>query len=260
MTKRWRLKPQPTDEEVNGLASALRIDRVLAKLLVQRNIKTYDQARTFFHPELNDLHDPFLMKDMDKAVSRVQQALDNGEGILVYGDYDVDGTTAVAMMYSFLKKFHPKVRTYIPDRNNEGYGVSRKGIDYAQNNKCSLIIALDCGIKADKEIDYAASKGIDIIICDHHRPSDKLPGAVAVLDPKRPDCRYPFKELSGCGVGLKLIQAVCKSKGWDEKAVLAEYLDLAAVSIGADIVPIVDETASWHTTDSKNSIPTRAPA
>ncbi|PWM10793.1 MAG: single-stranded-DNA-specific exonuclease RecJ [Flavobacteriales bacterium] len=241
MTKRWRLKPQPTDEEVNGLASTLRIDRVLAKLLVQRNIKTYDQARTFFHPELNDLHDPFLMKDMDKAVSRVQQALDNGEGILVYGDYDVDGTTAVAMMYSFLKKFHPKVRTYIPDRNNEGYGVSRKGIDYAQNNKCSLIIALDCGIKADKEIDYAASKGIDIIICDHHRPSDKLPGAVAVLDPKRPDCRYPFKELSGCGVGLKLIQAVCKSKGWDEKAVLAEYLDLAAVSIGADIVPIVDE-------------------
>lgn len=217
------------------------MERVLARLLVQRGIETYEQAKNFFHPDLNDLHDPFLMKDMDKAVSRIQHALDNREGILVYGDYDVDGTTAVSMVYSFFKRFYPKVRTYIPDRNNEGYGVSFQGIDYARENDCRLIIALDCGIKADKEIEYAREKGIDIIICDHHRPSDTLPAATAVLDPKRPDCPYPFKELSGCGVGVKLIQAVCKSKGWNDKAVINSYLDLVAVSIGADIVPIVDE-------------------
>ena len=208
---------------------------------MQRGITTYDQAKTFFYPDLNDLHDPFLMKDMDKAVARIQTALDNREGILVYGDYDVDGTTAVSLVYSFLKKFHNKVRTYIPDRNNEGYGVSHRGIDYAQANQCKLIIALDCGIKADQEIEYAREKDIDIIICDHHRPSDTLPAATAVLDPKRPDCPYPFKELSGCGVGLKLIQAVCRTKGWDEKSVITSHLDLVAVSIGADIVPIVDE-------------------
>ena len=241
MNKRWRLKPQPSDDEAAKLAAILKVDRVSARLLVQRGIKTYDEARTFFYPDLNDLHDPFLMKDMDKAVLRIQRALDNQEGILVYGDYDVDGTTAVSMMYSFLKRFHSKVRTYIPDRNNEGYGVSFRGIDSAQENKCKLIIALDCGIKADKEIDYAREKGIDIIICDHHRPADKIPAATAVLDPKRPDCPYPFKELSGCGVGLKLIQAVCKSKGWNDKSVITNYLDLVAVSIGADIVPIVDE-------------------
>ena len=241
MNKRWRLKPQPSDDEAARLAAILKVDRVSARLLVQRGIKTYDEARTFFYPDLNDLHDPFLMKDMDKAVLRIQRALDNQEGILVYGDYDVDGTTAVSMMYSFLKRFHSKVRTYIPDRNNEGYGVSFRGIDTAQENKCKLIIALDCGIKADKEIDYAREKGIDIIICDHHRPADKIPAATAVLDPKRPDCPYPFKELSGCGVGLKLIQAVCKSKGWNDKSVITNYLDLVAVSIGADIVPIVDE-------------------
>lgn len=241
MNKRWRLKPQPSDDQAAALATHLRVDRIAARLLMQRGITTYDQAKTFFYPDLNDLHDPFLMKDMDKAVARIQTALDNREGILVYGDYDVDGTTAVSLVYSFLKKFHNKVRTYIPDRNNEGYGVSHRGIDYAQANQCKLIIALDCGIKADQEIEYAREKDIDIIICDHHRPSDTLPAATAVLDPKRPDCPYPFKELSGCGVGLKLIQAVCRTKGWDEKSVITSHLDLVAVSIGADIVPIVDE-------------------
>ncbi|MDD4820664.1 MAG: DHH family phosphoesterase, partial [Flavobacteriales bacterium] len=188
MIKRWRLKPQPLEQDVTSVASALKIDKVLALLLVQRNIKTYDEAKAFFYPDLNYLHNPFLMKDMDKAVSRVQQALDNREGILVYGDYDVDGTTAVALVYSFLKKIHTNVYSYIPDRNNEGYGVSQRGIDTAEKNNCKLIIALDCGIKADKEIAYAREKGIDIIICDHHRHSDTLPDATAVLDPKRADC------------------------------------------------------------------------
>ena len=226
MNKRWRIKTRPSDEEIDALSSALKIDKVLALLLLQRNIKTHEEAKAFFHPDLNRLHDPFLMQDMDRAVARVEQALDAREGILVYGDYDVDGTTAVALMYSFLRKIHPNVYSYIPDRNNEGYGVSFRGIDTAREKNCKLIIALDCGIKADREIEYAASQGIDIIICDHHRPSDVLPKATAVLDPKRTDCSYPFKELSGCGVGLKLIQAICRRKGWDEKSVVKEYLDL----------------------------------
>ncbi|MBQ1969262.1 MAG: single-stranded-DNA-specific exonuclease RecJ [Flavobacteriales bacterium] len=257
MNKRWRIKTRPSDEEIDALSSALKIDKVLALLLLQRNIKTHEEAKAFFHPDLNRLHDPFLMKDMDRAVARVEQALDAREGILVYGDYDVDGTTAVALMYSFLRKIHPNVYSYIPDRNNEGYGVSFRGIDTAREKNCKLIIALDCGIKADREIEYAASQGIDIIICDHHRPSDVLPKATAVLDPKRTDCAYPFKELSGCGVGLKLIQAICRSKGWDEKSVVSEYLDLAAVSIGADIVPIVDENRAlaYHGLKKLNNHP-----
>ena len=257
MNKRWRIKTRPSDEEIDALSSALKIDKVLALLLLQRNIKTHEEAKAFFHPDLNRLHDPFLMQDMDRAVARVEQALDAREGILVYGDYDVDGTTAVALMYSFLRKIHPNVYSYIPDRNNEGYGVSFRGIDTAREKNCKLIIALDCGIKADREIEYAASQGIDIIICDHHRPSDVLPKATAVLDPKRTDCSYPFKELSGCGVGLKLIQAICRRKGWDEKSVVKEYLDLAAVSIGADIVPIVDEnrTLAYHGLKKLNNDP-----
>ena len=257
MNKRWRIKTRPSDEEIDALSSALKIDKVLALLLLQRNIKTHEEAKAFFHPDLNRLHDPFLMQDMDRAVARVEQALDAREGILVYGDYDVDGTTAVALMYSFLRKIHPNVYSYIPDRNNEGYGVSFRGIDTAREKNCKLIIALDCGIKADREIEYAASQGIDIIICDHHRPSDVLPKATAVLDPKRTDCSYPFKELSGCGVGLKLIQAICRRKGWDEKSVVKEYLDLAAVSIGADIVPIVDENRSlaYHGLKKLNNDP-----
>ena len=167
MNKRWRIKTRPSDEEIDALSSALKIDKVLALLLLQRNIKTHEEAKAFFHPDLNRLHDPFLMKDMDRAVARVEQALDAREGILVYGDYDVDGTTAVALMYSFLRKIHPNVYSYIPDRNNEGYGVSFRGIDTAREKNCKLIIALDCGIKADREIEYAASQGIDIIICDH---------------------------------------------------------------------------------------------
>ena len=257
MNKRWRIKTRPSDEEIDALSSALKIDKVLALLLLQRNIKPHEEAKAFFHPDLNRLHDPFLMQDMDRAVARVEQALDAREGILVYGDYDVDGTTAVALMYSFLRKIHPNVYSYIPDRNNEGYGVSFRGIDTAREKNCKLIIALDCGIKADREIEYAASQGIDIIICDHHRPSDVLPKATAVLDPKRTDCSYPFKELSGCGVGLKLIQAICRRKGWDEKSVVKEYLDLAAVSIGADIVPIVDEnrTLAYHGLKKLNNDP-----
>ncbi|MBQ8650642.1 MAG: single-stranded-DNA-specific exonuclease RecJ, partial [Flavobacteriales bacterium] len=257
MNKRWRIKTRPSDEEIDALSSALKIDKVLALLLLQRNIKSHEEAKAFFHPDLNRLHDPFLMQDMDRAVARVEQALDAREGILVYGDYDVDGTTAVALMYSFLRKIHPNVYSYIPDRNNEGYGVSFRGIDTAREKNCKLIIALDCGIKADREIEYAASQGIDIIICDHHRPLDVLPKATAVLDPKRTDCSYPFKELSGCGVGLKLIQAICRRKGWDEKSVVKEYLDLAAVSIGADIVPIVDEnrTLAYHGLKKLNNDP-----
>jgi single-stranded-DNA-specific exonuclease len=239
---RWILNKTVDNQQVTDLAKALNIDENLATLLVQRDITTYDEAKVFFRPALSQLHDPFLMKDMDRAVDRVMQAIDNGEKILIYGDYDVDGTTAVALVYTYLKKFFKKkkIEFYIPDRYDEGYGISFKGIDYAAENDFKLVIALDCGIKAVERIQYANEKGVDFIICDHHRAGDELPDAVAVLDPKRPDCTYPYKELSGCGVGFKLITALSIRKGLPIEGVY-ELLDLLAVSIAADIVPITGE-------------------
>jgi single-stranded-DNA-specific exonuclease len=237
---RWTLKPKPPLEKVEALKHALQVDDFVATLLVQRGIETYDEARKFFRPSLKDLHNPFLMKDMDKAVQRIEQALNNNENILVYGDYDVDGTTAVALMASYLKTRTTQVATYIPDRYTEGYGVSYAGIDFAHDNNFSLIIALDCGIKAIDKVAYANEKGIDFIICDHHRPGDEIPNAVAVLDPKRPDCDYPYKELCGCGVGFKLVQALAENQGQTPED-LTEYFDLLATAIGADIVPVTGE-------------------
>lgn len=237
---RWNLKPKPNPEKVKQLAQALQVDEVIASLLVQRGIETFEEARSFFRPSLVDLHDPYLMKDMDKAVARIESAIANNENILVFGDYDVDGTTAVSLVSSYLKSHYPNVDTYIPDRYNEGYGVSFAGIDYADDNGCTLIIALDCGIKSIDKVEYAKAKGIDFIICDHHRPGDELPDAVAVLDPKREDCNYPYDELCGCGVGFKLIQALAVKR--DETIMdLIPYLDLVATAIAADIVPITGE-------------------
>ncbi len=237
---RWTLKPIPEKTTVSNLAKSLGVEQPIARLLVQRGITTFDQAKTFFRPKLSDLHDPFLMKDMDKAVQRIELALLNKERILVYGDYDVDGTTAVAMMATYLTTKSNSVATYIPDRFDEGYGISYKGIDYASDNDFSLIIALDCGVKAIDKVNYAKSKNIDFIICDHHRPGENIPEAQAVLDPKRQDCSYPFQELCGCGVGFKLIQALGRTfnESIDD---LKPYLDLVATAIGADIVPIVGE-------------------
>lgn len=237
---RWNLKPQPSQHQVKHLAEALNVEQIIASLLVQRGVETYEQARQFFRPSLSDLHDPYLMKDMDKAVERIQQAIYNKENILVFGDYDVDGTTSVALVSSYLRSFYPNVDTYIPDRYNEGYGVSTAGIDYADDNNCTLIIALDCGIKSIDHVAYARQKGIDFIICDHHRPGDRLPDAVAVLDPKREDCNYPYDELCGCGVGFKLIQALGAKRG-ETVNDLIPYLDLVATAIAADIVPITGE-------------------
>ncbi len=237
---RWTLKPSPEKSRVQQLAVALGVDLPIAHLLVQRGIENFDQAKDFFRPQLRDLHDPFLMKDMDKAVARIQRALSNKERILVYGDYDVDGTTSVALLASYLEGKTSEITTYIPDRFTEGYGVSQQGIDYAFDNDLSLIIALDCGVKANDKVQYAKDKGIDFIICDHHHPADKLPAAVAVLDPKRSDCDYPFKELCGCGVGFKLIQALAQKYN-ESVEDLMPYLDLVATAIGADIVPVVAE-------------------
>ena len=237
---RWTLKPTPNTITTTALAEQLNIPIKIATLLVQRGIDTYDKARQFFRPSLEDLHDPFLMKDMDKAVSRINTAFEREENILVYGDYDVDGTTSVALMSSYLLSHYSQVATYIPDRYAEGYGVSYKSIDYAHDNDITLIIALDCGIKAIDKIAYAKKLGIDFIVCDHHRPGSELPDAVAVLDPKRPDCNYPYDELCGCGVGFKLIQALEQVKGLPVKT-LIPYLDLVATAIGADIVPITGE-------------------
>ncbi len=222
------------------LKQELQVDAIIATLLLQRGIDSYEAAKTFFRPSFEDLHDPFLMKDMDKAVARIESAILQNENILVYGDYDVDGTTSVALVSSYLKTRTESVATYIPDRYDEGYGISFKGIDFAHDNDFSLIIALDCGIKAIDKVAYAKEKGIDFIICDHHRPGDRIPEAVAVLDPKRDDCNYPFKELCGCGVGFKLITALASNQGQTVED-LVEYLDLVATAIGADIVPIVDE-------------------
>lgn len=237
---RWTLKPKPDLQKVKQLASELNVEELIATLLVQRGIETFEQARSFFRPSLDDLHDPYLMQDMDKAVARIEKAVAQGENILVFGDYDVDGTTAVSLMSSYLRSFYPNVATYIPDRYAEGYGVSFKGIDFADDNGCSLIIALDCGIKSIDKVLYAKEKNIDFIICDHHRPGDTLPDAVAVLDPKRQDCHYPYKELCGCGVGFKVIQALAQNRNQTITDLLP-YLDLVATAIAADIVPITGE-------------------
>ena len=237
---RWTLKPKPEAALVSALASQLQVDEVIATLLVQRGITTYEQARQFFRPSLADLHDPYLMKDMDKAAQRIEQAIANNENILVFGDYDVDGTTAVSLVSSYLRSYYPNVATYIPDRYDEGYGISFKGIDFAEDNGLSLIIALDCGIKSIDKVAYAKEKNIDFIICDHHRPGNEIPDAIAVLDPKREDCSYPYDELCGCGVGFKLIQALAQHRN-QTIVDLIPYLDLVATAIGADIVPITGE-------------------
>jgi single-stranded-DNA-specific exonuclease len=240
MEKRWEIKSVPEPEQIDALSEDLGISKVITKLLVQRGISTYDDAFHFFRPSFEDLHDPFLMLDMDKAIERIERAIEDRENIMVYGDYDVDGTTSVALVFSFFKRHYPNLIYYIPDRYNEGYGISYKGIDTAHKENVSLIIALDCGIKAVEKIDYAKQKGIDFIICDHHLPGDELPKAHAILDPKQPDCEYPYKELSGCGVGFKLIQAYAASNDIDF-ADLEPYLDLVAISIAADIVDVTGE-------------------
>lgn len=237
---RWTLKPKPNPELTNALQKALDIDEPLATLLVQRGITNYEDAKRFFRPQLDDLHDPFLMRDMDIAVARIEKAITENENILVFGDYDVDGTTAVSLMSQYLKTRTTQVYTYIPDRYAEGYGVSFQGIDFASENDFTLIVALDCGVKAVEKVAYAKSLGIDFIICDHHRPGEILPDAVAVLDPKRSDCNYPYKELCGCGIGFKLIQALASKQG-NTIDDLIPYLDLVATAIGADIVPIDGE-------------------
>ena len=237
---RWNPKSKPNPEKVQAIQQALQVDEIIATLLVQRGIETFEQAKTFFRPTLADLHNPYLMKDMDKAVTRIETAIANNENILIFGDYDVDGTTAVSLVSSYLRSFYPNVATYIPDRYAEGYGISYMGIDYAEDNAISLIIALDCGIKSIDHVNYAKAKNIDFIICDHHRPGDILPDAVAVLDPKRDDCSYPYDELCGCGVGFKLIQALAENRNQTIDD-LVLYLDLVATAIAADIVPITGE-------------------
>lgn len=237
---RWTLKPKPSEDKIKHLAQALNVEDFVATLLIQRGIETFDDAKNFFRPSLEHLHDPYLMKDMDKAVARIELAIENQENILVFGDYDVDGTTAVSLVSAYLKSHYPNVATYIPDRYAEGYGISFKGIDYADDNGISLIIALDCGIKSIDHIAYAKEKNIDFIICDHHRPGNILPDAVAILDPKREDCSYPYDELCGCGVGFKLIQALGQNRN-ETIEDLVPYLDLVATAIAADIVPITGE-------------------
>ncbi|MCF6182939.1 single-stranded-DNA-specific exonuclease RecJ [Lutibacter sp.] len=236
----WKLKSSPNPQKVKQLSATLQVETTLAKLLVQRGIETFDEAKDFFRPNLANLHNPFAMKDMDLAVNRIEKAIKNDENILIYGDYDVDGTTSVSLVSSYLKTFYPNVATYIPDRYDEGYGISFKGIDFAEDNDFSLIIALDCGIKAIDKVAYAFKKEIDFIICDHHRPGNEIPAAIAVLDPKREDCEYPYKELCGCGVGFKLIQALATNRNQTIDD-LVEYLDLVAIAIAADIVPITGE-------------------
>nr|WP_288933703.1 single-stranded-DNA-specific exonuclease RecJ [uncultured Allomuricauda sp.] len=237
---RWTIKPKPTQESIDHLSKKLGVDDLVAQLLIQRGITNYEEAKAFFRPELSHLHDPFLMKDMHKAVERIEQAITNDENIMVYGDYDVDGTTSVALMSSYLMETYPNVATYIPDRYLEGYGISFQGIDFAADNDIGLMIALDCGIKAIGQIKYAKEKGIDVIVCDHHRPGEILPDAVAILDPKQKDCEYPYKELCGCGVGFKLIQALGSKQGKTIEDLML-YLDLVATAIAADIVPITGE-------------------
>lgn len=237
---RWTLKPESNKEKVEKLAKDLQVDKTIAKILCQRNIETFGAAKKFFRPSLDDIHDPFLLKDMGVAVARIETAIANNENILVFGDYDVDGTTAVSLVASYLKTITPNIATYIPDRYAEGYGVSYMGIDFAEDNDFSLIIALDCGIKAIEKVAYAKEKNIDFIICDHHKPGEKIPKAVAVLNAKREDCNYPFDELCGCGVGFKLIQALGVSRNQTIEH-FVPYLDLVATAIAADIVPMIGE-------------------
>ncbi|MFC4268075.1 single-stranded-DNA-specific exonuclease RecJ [Polaribacter marinivivus] len=237
---RWTLKKEPEKEKIDKLARELQVDSSIAKILCQRQIETFEEAKKFFRPNLKDIHNPFLLKDMDLAVARIETAISKNENILIYGDYDVDGTTAVSLVSSYLKTITPNIATYIPDRYAEGYGISYKGIDFAEDNDFSLIVALDCGIKAVEKVAYAKDKNIDFIICDHHKPGDKIPDAVAVLNAKRTDCNYPFDELCGCGVGFKLIQALGTNRNQTITDFLP-YLDLVATAIAADIVPMVGE-------------------
>jgi len=237
---RWTLKTAPNKKKVNQLSNDLSVDPILASLLVQRNIDSFKKAKEFFRPSLEDLHDPFLLKDMDRAVSRIEKAIIDNENILIYGDYDVDGTTSVSLVSSYLKTITNHIATYIPDRYDEGYGISYQGIDFASDNNFSLIIALDCGIKAIEKVSYATQKNVDFIICDHHKPGDKIPKALAVLNPKRVDCTYPYKELCGCGVGFKLVHALASKRDQTIEDI-QQYLDLVATAIAADIVPITGE-------------------
>lgn len=237
---KWTEAEIPSEAEITALKDSINVNRIIATLLCQRGVKDFETAKKFFRPAIDQLHNPFLFKDMKKAVARIELALDKGQKILVYGDYDVDGTTSVAIVFSFLSQFTKAIEYYIPDRYKEGYGVSKAGIDYAAQNNFSLIISLDCGIRSEKLVEYSNSKGLDFIICDHHLPGETLPPALAILDAKVPGETYPFKELSGCGVGFKLIQALCISKKLPDDKYL-QYLDLVAVSTCCDIVPIVDE-------------------
>ena len=252
----WKQKPKTSQAAIEKLGKEINVNPTLANMLINRGVESFEQAKDYFRPSLSQLHDPFLMKDMDAAVNRIEQAVKNQEKTLVYGDYDVDGTTAVALMYSFLKGFYPQVDFYIPDRYKEGYGISERGVRFAAENGFSLVIALDCGIKAIDKVKLAKELGVDFIICDHHTPGDRLPEAVAVLDAKREDCHYPYKELSGCGVGFKLIQAYAKTHGIEESS-LYPYLDLLVVSIAADIVPITGENRilAYYGLDRINNIP-----
>ena len=236
----WNIKDTPNKETITHLIDCLGIDAVVAQLLAQRNITSFESAKAFFRPHIGQLHDPFLMQDMETAVSRLQQAIDQKETVMVYGDYDVDGTTSVSLLTHFLRSQGLNVTPYIPDRYAEGYGLSKKGIDTAKAANISFMIALDCGVKAIEQVAYANSLGIDLIICDHHTPGDVLPNALAILDPKRSDCAYPFNELCGCGVGLKLMQGLLQQQGKDVNDIIA-YLDFVAVAIAADIVPMVGE-------------------
>jgi single-stranded-DNA-specific exonuclease len=240
MEYQWKYIDKPGKQKVEALSSAINVNPFLASILIQRGIETFDQAKAFFRPKLESLHDPFLMKDMSKAVNRLTEAISNRENILLYGDYDVDGTTAVSLLYLFLKNHTDHLSYYIPDRYSEGYGLSKEGISKAIEKKTDLLLTLDCGIRAVDRILEAQHAGIDVIVCDHHRPGPDLPDAFAILDPKQNDCQYPFKELSGCGVGFKLLEAFCHQNTIDSET-LFEFLDLLAVSIACDIVPIIDE-------------------
>lgn len=238
--KRWIIKENGDEGKLAHLCDVLGVEKNIANLLVQRGIETFEQAREFFRPALSDLHDPFLMKDMDKAVERLSAAIKNKEKIIVYGDYDVDGTTAIALVYNFLNKFYENIDYYVPDRYSEGYGISYTGLDYSIDNGFTLLISVDCGVKAVEKIEYAKQKGLDIIVCDHHNPGDQIPDAIAILDPKQTNCNYPYKDLSGCGVAFKLLQAYSAKNNISFDA-LTDYLDLVVVSIGSDIVPVTGE-------------------
>ncbi|MDP4680598.1 MAG: single-stranded-DNA-specific exonuclease RecJ [Cyclobacteriaceae bacterium] len=256
MLKQWVIQRDQDNSLINELSNALNVNTNIAQLLINRGINTFDKAKNYFRPEISSLHDPFFMKDMDKAIARLNDAIFKEEKILIYGDYDVDGTTSVALVFSFLREFYIKIDTYIPDRYSEGYGISIQGIDYAIENGISLVIALDCGIRAVDKVKYANDNSIDFIICDHHLPGDQLPAAIAILDPKRKDCLYPYSELSGCGIGFKLLQAFCL-QNTIELEKLYEYLDLVAVSIASDIVPMIEEnrTLAYYGLKKLNSKP-----